>query len=42
MVWANSESKVYHVEGDYWYGKTKKGEWMTEDDAVKAGYRRSK
>jgi len=42
MVWANSESKIYHVEGDRWYGKTKKGEWMTEEDAVKAGYRKSK
>ena len=42
MVWANSDSKVYHVEGDRWYGKTKKGEWMTEEDALKAGYRKSK
>ena len=39
MVWANTESKVYHKEGDHWYGKTKQGEWMTEDEAVKAGYR---
>jgi len=38
-VWVNTDSKVYHVEGDRWYGKTKKGEWMTEADAVKAGYR---
>lgn len=39
LVWVNTDSKVYHVEGDRWYGKTKKGEWMTEADAVKAGYR---
>jgi hypothetical protein len=42
MVWANSKSKIYHVEGDRYYGKTKRGEWMTEADAIKAGYRESK
>ena len=42
MVWANSSSKIYHVEGDRWYGTTKKGEWMSEDDAIKAGYRKAK
>ncbi len=42
MVWVNTESKVYHVEGDHWYGKTKHGKWMTEDDAIKAGYRKAK
>jgi hypothetical protein len=39
LVWVNTESKVYHVEGDRWYGKTKKGEWMTEAEARAAGYR---
>src|SRR5215469_16006026 len=42
MVWVNSKTKVYHVEGDRWYGKTKNGKWMTEADAVKAGYRKAK
>jgi hypothetical protein len=42
MVWASRRSKVYHVEGDRWYGKTKYGEWMTEADAIKAGYRKAK
>jgi len=42
MVWVNLKSKVYHVEGDRYYGKTKSGEWLTEDEAIKKGYRKSK
>jgi hypothetical protein len=42
MVWANSKSKVYHKEGDQWYGKGKNGKWMTEADAKKDGYRAAK
>ncbi len=41
MVWVNTETKVYHKEGDRWYGKTKHGEFMNEKDAIKYGARLS-
>ena len=42
MVWVNTETRVFHREGDRWYGNTKHGKYMTEADALKAGYRESK
>jgi Helix-hairpin-helix motif len=42
MVWANPDSKTYHFPGERWYGKTRHGRYMTEADAVKAGYRAAK
>jgi DNA uptake protein ComE-like DNA-binding protein len=42
MVWVNTETKVFHREGDKWYGNTKHGKYMNESDALKAGYRESK
>ncbi len=38
MVWVNLNTKVYHKAGAY-YGKTKNGQFMTEADAQKGGFK---
>jgi hypothetical protein len=40
-VWVNTETGVYH-KGGQWYGATKQGKFMTEHEAIGAGYRASK
>jgi hypothetical protein len=42
MVWVNLDTKIFHREGDRWYGKTKHGKYMSESEAVKEGYRLSR
>jgi len=36
-VWVNTDSHTYHKEGSRWYGRTKKGKYMTEEEAIKEG-----
>jgi DNA uptake protein ComE-like DNA-binding protein len=42
MVWVNTDTKIYHHEGDRWYGKTQHGRYMTEEEAIRQGYRVAK
>ena len=37
-VWVSQGSKVYHCQNDQWYGRTKSGEYMKEEDAKAKGY----
>jgi len=39
QVWVNTETGVYHREGSRFYGTTRKGKYMTEQDATQAGYK---
>ena len=42
LVWVNTETKVYHNADSRYYGKTKKGKYMTEAEAIKEGAKASK
>jgi endonuclease G len=39
QVWVNTRSGVYWRPGTQYYGKTKQGKYLSEADAIKAGYR---
>jgi hypothetical protein len=41
LVWVNTEAGVYHGERSPFYGTTGKGKYMTEQDAIRAGYKRA-
>ncbi len=37
VVWVNTETKVYHLPGSSFYGKTKHGKYACQSDATKLG-----
>lgn len=39
MVWVNTKTHVYHSEKSRWYGTTKEGKYMTEEEAKADGNR---
>jgi hypothetical protein len=39
QVWVNTERGVYHREGSRFYGTTRRGKYMTEQDAIQTGYK---
>lgn len=38
-VWVNTTSGVYHCPNTRWYGNTKSGKYMTQEEAQSKGYR---
>ncbi len=41
-VWVNTHTHVYHLPGDPYYGHTKFGGYLCEQDAVREGFREAK
>jgi hypothetical protein len=42
QVWVNTKTGVYHYPGSRWYGNTKAGKYISEQDAIKEGDRPAK
>ncbi|MGI9115314.1 MAG: hypothetical protein ACR2FX_09835 [Chthoniobacterales bacterium] len=38
-MWVNTSTHVYHKESSRFYGRTKEGKYMSEEEAIKEGDR---
>ena len=41
-VWVNTRTRVYHLEGERWYGRTKQGQFECEKVAKAEGDRETR
>jgi hypothetical protein len=41
LVWVDTEVRVYYSQRSPFYGRTRKGKYMTEQKAIEAGYKRA-
>ena len=41
VVWLNMATGIYYYKGDRWYGRTKRGAYTCEKEAINAGNRAS-
>ncbi len=41
VVWGNTSTKVFHVQGDRYYGHTKRGAFMCKSTATAGGFHQS-
>ena len=39
VVWVNTQTRVYHFQGERYFGSTKQGKFMCEHDADREGDR---
>jgi hypothetical protein len=42
VVWLNLPTGIYHMQGERWYGATKRGAYVCEREADKAGDRETR
>lgn len=42
VVWLNTNSGIYHMPGERWYGATESGSYMCQQEADAAGYRETR
>jgi hypothetical protein len=41
IVWLNIPTRIYHMQGERWYGRTKSGAYVCKQDADHAGDRKT-